>query len=260
MYTWPEVAAKCVLESAAWTPPDTRERLRTCWRPRLTDLDGDPEPEARAAVDRALGRLGLDDRPGVGLDENGLPDIDWVAIPDGVVIIEDHGEFQVRPFAIARHPVTQAQYQAFIDDGGYTDERWWAGLAEAVREPERPAFEYANHPRETVSWYEAMAFCRWLSDRLGFQVSLPTEAQWQQAAQGGDGREYPWGQGYRPGFANVGETWEKPHHLSMTSAVGIYPQGASLQKVLDLTGNVWEWCLNKYEDPGDVSPEGDLPR
>jgi formylglycine-generating enzyme required for sulfatase activity len=102
-----------------------------------------------------------------------------------------------------------------------------------------------NHPAETVSWYDAVAFCRWLSARLGYEVRLPTEWEWQQAATGGDpAREYPWGADWDTAYAN---TWESG--LSRTIAVGLYPQGASPVGALDMSGNVDEWCLNEHDDP-----------
>jgi Sulfatase-modifying factor enzyme 1 len=74
--------------------------------------------------------------------------------------------------------------------------------------------------------------------------------------------EFPWGEGYEPGFANINETYQEagPHNLSRTSAVGIYPQGASAEGVLDLAGNVWEWCLNEYEKPERIQAAGTQSR
>ncbi len=260
----PDVLADALVANGlAAAPRESLKRLSRDWLARMTDPEREPNPEARAALGRAVGKLDLDDRRGVGLRQDGLPDIDWVEIPGGEFLYGEEKELRELPtFWIARYPVTNAQYQAFIDAGGYREERWWQGPAERTGVRFDPEWREPNRPSETVSWYEAMAFCRWLSDVFRYEVRLPKEEEWEKAARGSDGRVYPWGDEYVPGFANVDEKISKagPTYLEQTTAVGLYPQGASPYGVLDLAGNVWEWCLNEYEQPDRTDPGGDARR
>ncbi|MGB7990852.1 MAG: formylglycine-generating enzyme family protein, partial [Candidatus Methylophosphatis roskildensis] len=237
-------------------------RIAERWLARMTDVGRESHPYARAAIGRALGRFGLDPRPGVGLRADGLPAIDWVEIPSAAFIYQSREHPALPTFHLARYPVTNAQFQAFIDAGGYREDAWWTGLAQRFDAPAQPDWDEPNAPRETVSWYEAVAFCHWLGDRLGYPISLPTEQLWERAARGTQGFEYPWGEGYRGGYANCNETWDETgaYDVGRTTAVGIYPQAGSPEGVLDLAGNVWEWCLNEYGSPKNTSLLGDVSR
>lgn len=246
-----------------WNNTDFQAQRDTT-RQGIVNLLHTPEslniPE-RAEAGRVLGDIG-DPRPGTGLNAEGVPDIDWKLIPVGEITLKDTaGIFRVEAFHLARYPVTNVQFQAFIDDpDGYKNAQWWAGLDQQIDEPGSPSWDNPNHPRETVSWYEAMAYCGWLSQRMNKDIRLPTEWQWQQAACSNHlGFDYPWGKNYQNGYANIDETENKSgrYYLQRTTAVGIYPQGDSQQDVADLSGNVFEWCLNTYGNSNNSSVSGD---
>ena len=212
----------------------------------------------RLLIGERLDVLG-DPRPGVGLDQDGTPKIDWCIVPGGEIALEGapHKK-QVDSFHIARFPITAAQYRAFLTaDNGWRNLEWWA--SDLYRDPEGDSYDvgrFGNHPAVYVSWFDAMAFCRWLSRRLGYTVRLPDEWEWQQAATGGDaGNGYPWGADWHPREEPYrANTFES--RLGAVTAVGMYPAGASPQGVLDMAGTVWEWCLNKY-DKVDVTESRD---
>jgi hypothetical protein len=117
-------------------------------------------------------------------------------------------------------------------------------------------FSRPNQPAAGVSWLLATAFCAWLSDELGVTVRLPSEAEWELAAYGGDGRPHPWGAAGPRGRAAIKDDlrergWPYP------TPVGCYPAGASAAGALDMAGNVWEWTADLWQ--GDGGPAGAEP-
>jgi len=273
------LAALAIAESELWRDVQEQdgsklERIRQ-WLERLLEL-GALSPVDRAAGGRVLAVLG-DRRKGVGLRRDGLPDVDWLKVPAGPFTMgPDVGflskaeriEIELPAFRIARYPVTNAQYRAFVEAGGYTSEwrrcwtdaGWaWKGEREGPDEDMADVFLLSNHPRVNVTWHEAHAFCGWLSERLGLRIGLPSEAQWEKAARGTDERAYPWGDDFDPMRCNTLETG-----IRATSAVGAFPGGKSPFGVLDMAGNVWEWCATQwresYEEPATEDPEGTASR
>jgi formylglycine-generating enzyme required for sulfatase activity len=105
-----------------------------------------------------------------------------------------------------------------------------------------------------VYWTDAVAYCEWLSKKTGLKFKLPTEAQWEKAARGNDRRKYPWGnhEPYYSGkwYANylAYDNWYKRGEdgFKCTAPVGSYKQAASSYGLLDMAGNVWEWCSDRY--------------
>ncbi len=153
-------------------------------------------------------------------------------------------------FRLSRYPVTNAQYAAFVRETGSAVPQHWPAC-------EVPAGK-ANHPVTFVSWGDAQAFCSWLTERVGAEeggAHLPTEAQWEFAARGIEGREYPWGGDQpTPEHANYRES-----ALEDTTRVGMHGSGATPEGIHDLAGSVRQWCLDwyaPYEDAAQEDPAG----
>lgn len=254
------------LEQEFLGPVDPNEMLAELDKPETSH-------ERRLFIGERLDILGEHpSRWGVGVDENRTPRIDWCRVPGAEVTIsilsdpddpysgvEDTVSTQVEAFHIARYPITAAQYRTFISaDDGWCDPAWWG--EDLYREAAGDTYEFGrfgNHPAVHVSWFDAVAFCRWLSRRLDFIVRLPDEWEWQQAATGGaNGNIFPWG----PEWDVTEEPWRAntfESRLGQVTAVGMYPTGASTSGTLDMAGTVWEWCLNKYDKPDVIQSRAD---
>lgn len=171
----------------------------------------------------------------------------WVKIPAGSYQMKSTGnDVELDEFRIARYPVTVGEYAEFVEDGGYQDERWWSGGGFAkFSEPDKwdEQVQYPTRPVIYVSWYEAAAYAAWLNSRVPFQCRLPSEAEWERAAGGAEGREFPWGE------EQADETrLNFDRKVGHPTPVGLYPLGATPDGIHDMAGNVWEWCLDWYHE------------
>jgi len=139
----------------------------------------------------------------------------------------------VPDFCIDKYPVTDSQYKEFVEATGHRCPNHW--------ENNNYPRGTANHPVTWVDWYDANSYCEWLGKKLGRECRLPTEAEWEKAARGdGSNHMYPWGNDWRA-VCNTKES-----KVGGATPVGLYPQGASPYGVLDMSGNVWEWCTTLY--------------
>jgi len=158
----------------------------------------------------------------------------------GVDELPQHRVF-IRGFYIDRYEVTVGEFKRFLEATGREAPRIWAKEDLKVLYP----VSKDNYAMNAVSWYDADAYCRWMGKRL------PTEEEWEKAARGTDGRQYPWGnEPNRPPSLRA-NTQEAAIHW--TAPVGSYPEGVSPYGVHDMAGNVMEWTASWYKPyPGST--------
>lgn len=189
----------------------------------------------------------------------------------------------LQPFAISRHEITVGQFRQFVQDKAYHQGKeylttieqngrgcyaWNVGKKTIEQLPERnwknPGFQQGDdHPVVCVSWNDAQTYVTWLSRRTGAKYHLPTEAEWEYAARGSDGRKFPWGDAmptakHLNACGNECVLWGKKHGekldamfaesdpFAATAPVGSFPAGASRWGIEDIVGNVWEWVADYY--------------
>ena len=257
----------------------------------LRELDDIRTPHRRRYdIGERLARIG-DPRPHIGVLPNGIPDIKWCFVEKGgtIEIKSDGGNiksgggnifgnlfgrrdkkvetethtFYIKPFYVAKYLTTHAQYQAFVEaEDGYNNPEWWKLFPEEYRPQELLSALNGNPnaPRDSISWYQSVAFAFWLDHHyrqnglfesvLGlnpadWKISLPPEWYWQFMAQNGDeARDYPWGAWDDYPRANTTEA----SISDKSTSVGMYPHGIAACGAYDVAGNLWEWCLNDYSN------------
>lgn len=174
-----------------------------------------------------------------------LMDMEFMRVPAGKFIMGSEKYNDEKPqhtvdipydYWIGRFPVTNEQYNAYAKANG---------INQSVSDWEKKK----DHPVVNISWNTAMKYCQWLNNLLkielpsGLTLRLPTEAEWEKAARGTDGREYPWGNTIDKSKCNA---WESDKYE--TVSVGLYsPQGDSPYSCADMSGIVWEWTHSEYK-------------
>jgi formylglycine-generating enzyme required for sulfatase activity len=178
-----------------------------------------------------------------------------IYIPSGEFQMgSDHGKDNEKPlrsvyldgYWIGKYEVTFDQYDQYCDEVGIVkpdDEGWGRDI----------------YPVINISWLDAMAYCRWLSDKIGHNFKLPTESQWEKAARGTDGRMYPWGDSF-PSDDKANFNDRSANFVKHTTPIGSYPEGSSPYGVLDMAGNVYEWCLDWHSSAKSSSSLKRNPR
>ncbi len=193
----------------------------------------------RVEVGETLGRLG---------DTRNLKG--FVKIPGGKYKLEK-GPVDIDPFEISKYPVTNSWFKEFIKADGYKNSEYWSEEGNnwlVYNKVEHPKFwndrkwNCPNSPVVGVSWYEAYAFMEWLSAvNNDGKYRLLEENEWEAAAAGIEGREYPWDNEWSKNKCNNEEI-----KLGKTSPVGIFKGGDTPEGISDLSGNVWEWTASDY--------------
>jgi formylglycine-generating enzyme required for sulfatase activity len=196
---------------------------------------------------------------------------EMILIPAGEFLMGSNRQDAAQPqhtlylpdYYIAKAPVTNAQWRTFVEATGHVVPKHWQkrenyGLLGMRTRIVGVAFpeDKAQHPVAHVSWDDAVAYCAWLAEVTGKPYQLPSEAEWEKAARGTDGRLFPWGN--NPFFLK-GKCNTKEARIGATTPVGAYsPKGDSVYGCVDMTGNVWEWTRSRwrtdFREPGFKYP------
>lgn len=171
--------------------------------------------------------------------------VDMVRVPKGLFLYGDDNTRTMIDYDywIDKYPVTNEKYRAFVQAGGYENKQYWpngVNLTGPGRYCEWNKVDKADHPVVGVGYNEAEAYARWVGKRL------PTEQEWEKAARGTDGRQYPWGQEFdeeKCNYKSMGMFGMLSSDFrSVTTPVTQYPNGVSPYGCYDMVGNVFEFC------------------
>jgi len=166
---------------------------------------------------------------------------------------------RLEAFLMGQTPITQAQWRAVAEWQPRAGERWSLQLKASPAYHADPDLfaDSDQRPVEQVSWFEAMEFCNRLSQRTGRKYTLPSEAQWEYACRAGTTTPFTFGETISPQLANYDGDYSYANgprgvHLDQTTSAGRFPANAwGLQ---DMHGNVWEWCLDEWQDNYSEAP------
>lgn len=166
-------------------------------------------------------------------------------VPGGEFIVGDNNpktssspisQVSVKPLYMAKYPVTFREYSLFIKDTHWPPPQFWGG--------QEPPMSFWKYPMICVTWVEANAYCHWLSRTTDLNWRLPSEAEWEFAARGTDGRTYPWGNVFDPARCNTTDSGSRG--LTMVDRFDL--EGASPFGISDMAGNIWEWTSTLWHD------------